>query len=402
MNLMLKHLFILTVLLIGPLRAQTSLAIMDFSGESINSENLQNLNNILRSELLNIDTLNILDREEMIMKLEGQNLALNCNNHDCAVVAGLLLQVSMVITLDITRVGEVYVVSGLLYNAETGRVLNRITYDHEYTLEGLENRGMKNAAIMLMTNRIPMVVHKSENQIYIQSIPEGARLKIGEKIYPGHTPLAIDRVTIESKRITLIKENYNDYVITGLPEDESRVILARMSLLDPAMLQGTVKFKRPLPEGISIISVSQEFSILIPENARGMSSIPKGKYRLRSNDYIIKNGAFKILPLKTTALNPQFIKRSKLEKQLKKHRFRRTFFFSAAFALMGYAAYLHLDADKKYDNYSQDIINPDAIRNQVKNMDKLKPLMLGSGISLIIPAIYQQYNVFQIKKILED
>ncbi|MEE8437485.1 MAG: hypothetical protein V3S22_04015 [Candidatus Neomarinimicrobiota bacterium] len=398
---MLKHLLSLTFLIFGILNAQPRLALMDFSGESMSRQNLQSLNRNLRAELLKVDTLGVLDRDEMIFALDNHGFDPVCNNYDCAVVAGLLLNMAQVITLDISKVGEVFVVKGLLYDVKAGLVLNRVIYDHEYTFEGLQNRGIKNIAVMLMTNRIPMVVHKSDQQIYIQSIPGGATLKIGAKLYPESTPFAIDRVIIESQRVTLIKENYEDYVIAGLPPDESRVILARLNLLDPTLLQGDLILDQPVPDGIMVISSAEDTSLQIPSGATEMSGIHKGQYRLSSNDYIIQNGIFKIKALKSTYLSPRFLLRSKLEKQLKRHKLRRTLYLTGAALLMGYAGFLDQEAGKKYETYSRDTSDPGAIRSQVTKMDRSIPYLLYSGLTFILPAIHQQYQIFSLKKILE-
>ncbi len=364
-------------------------------------QNLQSLNRNLRAELLKVDTLGVLDRDEMIFALDNHGFDPVCNNYDCAVVAGLLLNMAQVITLDISKVGEVFVVKGLLYDVKAGLVLNRVIYDHEYTFEGLQNRGIKNIAVMLMTNRIPMVVHKSDQQIYIQSIPGGATLKIGAKLYPESTPFAIDRVIIESQRVTLIKENYEDYVIAGLPPDESRVILARLNLLDPTLLQGDLILDQPVPDGIMVISSAEDTSLQIPSGATEMSGIHKGQYRLSSNDYIIQNGIFKIKALKSTYLSPRFLLRSKLEKQLKRHKLRRTLYLTGAALLMGYAGFLDQEAGKKYETYSRDTSDPGAIRSQVTKMDRSIPYLLYSGLTFILPVIHQQYQIFSLKKILE-
>lgn len=398
---MLKHLLSLTFLIFGILIAQPSLALMDFFGESMSRQNLQNLNSILRAELLNIDTLGVLDRDEMLSVLDNHGFDAICNNYDCAVVAGLLLNMSHVITLDISKIGEVFVVTGLLYDVKSGSVLNRVTYDHEYTFEGLQNRGIKNIAVMLMTNRIPMVVHETDQQVYIQSIPGGAKLKVGAKIFPEITPFAIDRVIIESQRITLIKENYEDYIIVGLPKDESRVILARLNLLDPTLMQGNLIFDQPLPEGIKLLSSAEQISLEIPSGATEVSGIQKGEYHLSSGNYIIQNGNFKIKAQKQTYLAPRFLLRSRLEKKLKRHKLRRTLYLTGAALLMGYAGFLDQDAEKKYAAYSRELSNPGTIRSQVTEMDRTIPYLFFSGLTFILPALHQQYRIFNLKKILE-
>ncbi|MEE8335246.1 MAG: hypothetical protein V3S48_02285 [Candidatus Neomarinimicrobiota bacterium] len=398
---MLKHVITLTFLIFGILYGQARLALMDFSGESMSRQNLQNLNSILRAELLNVDTLGVLDRDEMLSVLDNHGFDTICNNYDCAVVAGLLLNMSQVITLDISKVGEVFVVTGLLYDVKAGLVLNRVIYDHEYTYEGLQNRGIKNVTVMLMTNRIPMVVHETDQQIYIQSIPEGAKLKVGAKIFPEITPFAIDRVIIESQRITLIKENYEDYLIAGLPKDESRVILARLNLLDPTLLQGNLIFDQPVPEGIMLLSSADKIPLEIPSGATEVSGIQKGQYHLSSGNYIIQNGNFNIKAQKSTYLAPRFLLRSKLEKKLKRHKLRRTLFLTGAALLMSYAGFLDQDAEKKYEAYSREISNPGTIRSQVIKMDRTIPYLFFSGLTFILHAVHQQYQIFHLKKILE-
>lgn len=398
---MLKHIFICSIMSVGQLPAGTNLAVLDFTGEEIAEKHLLSLADVLRSELIHFDTLSVMEREDMSAVLANNGVEqLKCSAYDCAVVAGLLLDVDLLVTVDVTKIGEVYLVQGRLYDPEEGRVLNTVTYDHELTLEGLLSRGMKNVALMLISRRIPFPAHKMKELVYIQSIPTGAKVMVGKEEMEGVTPLALDRVIVESQRITVIKEKYEKYVINSLPKDDSRVFFVKLNPLDPAAFQGNLAFAEPMPGGIYILSEDGETSLLVPEGATELNALQMGRYNLNSDQFIIQNGIFNIKPRKTTRIKPIFIQRALLEKKLKWHRIKRNMLFTSAILTMGYRVYLENTADEQYQKYLGDPQQPTSLRASVEQEDKLKPILVGSSVSFLVPAIYQQAMIFKTKKIL--
>ena len=129
-----------------------------------------------------------------------------CTTLECAIISSMLLETEWMVTVNITKIGEVFVSEARLYESLTGRVINLVNYDHELSMEGLKTRGMHNLAEMLMSTRIPMEFHQRQNLIYIKTKPSGAMVRVGKDTLSGVTPMALDRVMVESRPIIIRKK----------------------------------------------------------------------------------------------------------------------------------------------------------------------------------------------------
>ncbi len=399
---MLKRSVIAALAALSLLLGNSSLAVLEFTGENISDRHLEQLAKTLRTELMQYDTLAVMDGGEMRQELANHGIeSPPCFDHDCAVVAGLLLETDFVVSVNLSKVGDVFVFLGRLYDLDTGRIINTVTYDHEYSIDGLLTVGLKNAALMLLSQRIPIPAHEQEDYVYIVSNPDGASVRVGRKVLDGTTPLALDRVTVESQRITIIKEAYHHYVIRGFPKNEtSRIIQVKLSPLDPTAFQGHLKFSSPMPDSIYLTSDDGETSLLIPEGAEEMTALEKGSYTLNSDRYVIREGSVKIHPRKTSFLDPTLIRRDTIEKKMNKHRFKRNIYFFTSLSFFTGRGYLEYSADKNYDLYLADPEKPASLRETIIKQDKAKPWAAGIGTVLIIPALYHQLKIIGFSRLL--
>ena len=125
-------------------------------------------------------------------------------------------------------------------------------YDHELSLEGLYSQGMSNLAVLIMSKRIPLDVHKNKDLVFIRSEPAGAMVRVGKDTLINDTPVALSRVAVESKPIVLLKDGYQPFFVKRLPDDYTDVIFVKLKRTIPQI--GNVAFKSPIPGGISIVS----------------------------------------------------------------------------------------------------------------------------------------------------
>lgn len=119
-----KLLFAVGVLLIGMVNAQINIAVMDFKGIAISSNDAIALTDRLRAELFLTGKFVVLEREKMDAILNEQQFQLSgCTSDACAVEAGQLLAVEQMVAGSISKIGQTYSVTARLISVEKGDVL---------------------------------------------------------------------------------------------------------------------------------------------------------------------------------------------------------------------------------------------------------------------------------------
>lgn len=134
---------ILIILFIN-IKAQTYIAVIDFSGKNVSSIDAAALTERLRAELFSTNNYKILEREMMdeILKEQGFQLS-GCTTNECFIEVGQLLNVQQLIVGSVSQVGSTYSISARTISVETGEVLTVATYDYEGKIDDLLTRGMK-------------------------------------------------------------------------------------------------------------------------------------------------------------------------------------------------------------------------------------------------------------------
>ena len=393
----LKHLFILSILTAYLFADDHSISVLDFTGEGVVDTELQSLSELFRVELLKQDTLKVMDYEDMnqVLSIAGYDEP-KCSTIECAVISSMLLDTEWMATIHIAKIGDVFMSEGRLYASKTGRVINVVTYDHELSLEGLKTRGMHNLAEMLMSNRVPMEVHERQNLVYIKTKPAGAMVRVGPDTLGGFTPMALDRVVVESRPIVLIKKGFESYRLKHLPEDESDILYIELQHLVPQI--GHIAFEAPVPEGIVIVSTDGATRFLVEEGAIVYEKLGAGTYHLESGQYIIHNGDFRISHRRTTHVNPQFHDILLIEKDRDKYKFKRDLLIGSLVITAGYRGYLQYESAKIYKSYGSDILEGDANHKQIEVIDQRKPIMDGISVFTIFPIIYYHGKYLQMKR----
>ena len=393
----LKHLFILSILTAYLFADDHTISVLDFTGEGIADTELQSLSELFRVELLRQDTLKVMDHGDMneLLSIAGYD-DLKCSTIECEVISSMLLDTEWMATIHIAKIGDVFLTEGRLYASKTGRVINVVMYDHELSLEGLKTRGMHNLAEMLMSTRVPMEVHERQDLVYIKTKPAGAMVRVGRDTLGGFTPMALDRVVVESRPIILLKKRFEPYRLKHLPEDESDIIYIELQHLVPQF--GHVAYEAPVPEGIVIVSADGASRFLVEEGAIEYEKLDAGSYHLESGQYIIHNGDFRIRHRRTTHVNPQFHNILLIEKDRDKYKFKRNLLIGSLVITAGYRGYLQYESAKIYKSYGSDILEGDANHKQIEALDQLKPIMDGISIFTIFPIIYYHGKYLQMKR----
>ena len=393
----LKHLFILSILTAYLFADDHTISVLDFTGEGVADTELQSLSELFRVELLRQDTLKVMDYGDMneLLSIAGYD-DLKCSTIECAVISAMLLDTEWMATIHIAKIGDVFLTEGRLYASKTGRVINVVMYDHELSLEGLKTRGMHNLAEMLMSTRVPMEVHERQDLVYIKTKPAGAMVRVGRDTLGGFTPMALDRVVVESRPIILLKKGFEPYRLKHLPADESDIIYVELQHLVPPI--GDIAFEAPVPKGIVIVSANGASRFLVEEGAIEYEKLDAGSYHLESGQYIIHNGDFRIRHRRTTHVNPQFHNILLIEKDRDKYKFKRNLLIGSLVITAGYRGYLQYESAKIYKSYGSEILEGDANHKQIEAIDQLKPIMDGISVFTIFPIIYYHGKYLQMKR----
>ena len=144
---------------------------------------------------------------------------------------------------------------------------------------------------------------------------------LGKDTLNGVTPLAIDRVVVESRPIIIFKEDYQPFQVKQLPDDNSDIIYIDLKLKVPKV--GNVVFNQPIPEDIAIVSSDGKSSLLIEEGLKSYKDLPVGNYKLDSDLYVIRNNRFRIQHRKTTKSSPIFYPKKEIKERSDYYHSRR-------------------------------------------------------------------------------
>tara|TARA_B100000929_G_scaffold243250_1_gene200899 strand:+ start:1599 stop:2795 length:1197 start_codon:yes stop_codon:yes gene_type:complete len=378
-----------------------TIAVLDFSGEGIHTDELKSLSEQFRIELLKMDTLRVLDYSDMLSLLGDYGYdSKPCFTIECGVISSMLLEQEWAVSAHIAKIGDAFVSEGRLIESKTGRVINAVTYDHELSIEGLKNRGMHNLAELVMSKRIPIEVHQRQNLVYIKTKPTGALVRVGRDTLNGNTPMALDRVILESRPVILLKEGFEPYKINQMPEDDSDIIYIELQHLVPQI--GHLSFSDPVPNGIMIVSLDNDDRFLIDEGATLFRDLGAGNYFLESADYIVINNKFNIKHRRTTQIKPVYHEKSEVRLKRDRYKRNRNIMIGMLGTSLAYRTYLYFQTENIYNKYSSSIEDGDNRHKKIEMLDKNKPTVdILSGI-IIFPVVYYHAKYLQMDRWLKQ
>ena len=117
---------------------QRSLAVIDLEGHGISQSEARSLSNRLRSELVQLGKVTVVERNKMESILSEQDFQLSgCTSAECSVEIGQLLGVTTILTGGIGRVGAIYTIDLRMVDVRTGRVTHSVSRNYRGTVEGL-------------------------------------------------------------------------------------------------------------------------------------------------------------------------------------------------------------------------------------------------------------------------
>tara|TARA_A100000164_G_C21920985_1_gene780662 strand:+ start:517 stop:1707 length:1191 start_codon:yes stop_codon:yes gene_type:complete len=392
---------ILSLFLFSSLLADDhTIAVLDFSGENIHKDELKNLSAVFRTELLQMDTLRVLNYDDMSDVLIDYGNTTSCSSLECAVIASMLLDQEWLVSAHVSKIGDVFLIEARLIESSTGRVINAVSYDYDLSIEGLYTRGMHNLSDLVMSKRIPLEIHKRQNLVYFKTNPTGAMVRVGNDTLNGTTPLAVDRVVVESRPIVVFKEDYKPFRVERLQDDDSDIIFIQLKLKVPKI--GNVVFKEPVPDDISINSSIDNSVLLIDEGNDRIDNLPAGNYRLVSDTYVIKNNYFTIKHRRTTKSSPVYYPIKEIVDKKSFYLKRRNIYLQILGGGLTYRSFITIRSSYLYNQYTANSDNADKRHRTIDNLDKQKPILDVFSSLTIFPIVYYHAKFLEMERWLKN
>lgn len=153
-----NRLFSLLLVLSTSLVAQTNIAVLEFDGKNVSSEEASALTDRLRIELFKTNRFSVIEREKMdtILKEQGFQMS-GCASDACAVEIGQMIGVEQIVAGSVSRVGNVYSIAARIIGVEKGKILKIATFDYEGPIGDLLKFGMRDVALQLAGEKSPPV-----------------------------------------------------------------------------------------------------------------------------------------------------------------------------------------------------------------------------------------------------
>ena len=392
---------ILSLFLFSSLLADDhTIAVLDFSGENIHKDELKNLSAVFRTELLQMDTLRVLNYDDMSDVLIDYGNTTSCSSLECAVIASMLLDQEWLVSAHVSKIGDVFLIEARLIESSTGRVINAVSYDYDLSIEGLYTRGMHNLSDLVMSKRIPLEIHKRQNLVYFKTNPTGAMVRVGNDTLSGTTPLAVDRVVVESRPIVVFKDHYKPFRVERLQDDDSDIIFIKLKLKVPKI--GNVVFKEPVPDDISINSSIDNSVLLIDEGNDRIDNLPAGNYRLVSDTYVIKNNSFTIKHRRTTKSSPVYYPIKEIVDKKSFYLKRRNIYLQILGGGLTYRSFITIRSSYLYNQYTANSDNADKRHRTIDNLDNQKPILDVFSSLTIFPIVYYHAKFLEMERWLKN
>lgn len=110
--------------------ARINMAVADFTGLNVSQADASITASFLRSELVNLGSFNIMDRNNMDIILAEQKFqSSGCTEQECAVQMGKLLNVQQIAVGSLSKLLEVYYITINLISVETGKIFTSYTQE---------------------------------------------------------------------------------------------------------------------------------------------------------------------------------------------------------------------------------------------------------------------------------
>ena len=148
---------LLLLLFIGLAWGQTTIAVFDFSNNGLSNNEVSTLTDRLRTELVNVSEFKVVERSKIDDILKEQKFQLSGCVDECLLEIGKMLGANEIVIGSFGKVGNIFTISARIVDAESGEVMQAISYDSDYSVENLLKFGMRDCAYRLMDKNPPVI-----------------------------------------------------------------------------------------------------------------------------------------------------------------------------------------------------------------------------------------------------
>ncbi len=213
------HIFIFTFFLLANLlfaqnQQKLTLAISDFSPNSIDSSIAEMISEKFRTELIQTNVFRIMERNQMDMILEEQGFQQTgaCNTSECLVEVGQLLGVDHLIVGTIGKIENLWIINARILNVQTGEVAFSISDEYEGMASDFMSTFIPQLVRALIGEYDGTLVQRNVTRragiLFLETNISGAQVIIDNKSYNGVTPITIENISEGSHRIEVQKDGY--------------------------------------------------------------------------------------------------------------------------------------------------------------------------------------------------
>jgi hypothetical protein len=192
------------------------LAIIDFDGFGISTQEASVLTNRLSTYLVQAGVYRIIERGQMKQILEEQDFQMTgCTSDECAVEIGQLLGAQLILAGSFGKIGSTYTIDMRIIDVTTGGIIQTASHDTRGEIDDVLTVGLSEAARKLTGGAAveaapaPIgVPAPSPAMVNITSEPAGARVVI-DNMTAGETPLTqFELEPMQRHEITILMEGY--------------------------------------------------------------------------------------------------------------------------------------------------------------------------------------------------
>ena len=162
-----------------------TVAVLDFDGLGISQVESAVVTSRLRTELVEVGAITLIERGAMEQILTEQDFQLSgCTSNECAVEVGRLLNVSFMLAGTIGKIGSLYTIDTRIIDIETGSITGTLSRDYTGSIEGLIGE------IKLLAKSISLKMGGSS--ISASEPPETTQSTTGQTLITATPPSAAD------------------------------------------------------------------------------------------------------------------------------------------------------------------------------------------------------------------
>lgn len=152
---------------------KTTAAVMNLKAEGVSESESRIITARLRVELFKTDKFAIVERERMADILQEQGFQLSgCTTDECAVEAGKLLGVKLMVAGEVGKMEEMYTLTIRLIDVQSGKILRVASEDCSCAIGEFLTSSVRRIAYKLIGEKPPADIRAKEDQMSSREKPE--------------------------------------------------------------------------------------------------------------------------------------------------------------------------------------------------------------------------------------